>query len=279
MRKSVSLFFFSLSLFISAHAALPLEHLLYVGKAVPFYGTTNSGQEAMMDIAQRGRFAEQMASVVNSSLRIKNNIDIGFESCGQANAFFSPSRRAIVICTEFVEMIFRTAFDDHELMRKLPQTDIAQAMLGIIWGVYLHELAHALIHTNSVPVAGREEDVADQFTVWFSVNFIDPNRTQIIMPTIWLWKQMAKERSITDMTDSQRKRFMSNEHSLDEQRVFNLACWVLGTGLTGGEKASRFAGLPEARASRCQGEYAQTDFAMKSHFKRYFKSRPLRGSW
>lgn len=72
---------------------------------------------------------------------------------------------------------------------------------------------------------------------------------------------------------------MSNEHSLDEQRIYNMACWGLGTGLNGGAKTAQFAGLPNERAQRCPAEYAQVNMGMKNHFKKYFKVLPLRGAW
>jgi hypothetical protein len=66
---------------------------------------------------------------------------------------------------------------------------------------------------------------------------------------------------------------------LDEQRIYNLACWALGTGAQGGAKTAAFAKLPEERAQRCVGEYAKVDLGMKNRFKKYFKAKPLRGSW
>ncbi len=280
MQKSASLFFLTFFFCLSAQAALPFEQLLYEGKAVPFYSDSpDPEQQKFIELTKKWNLAERMAGLVNSSLRIKGDIGVGFESCNQVNAFFSPQRRTIVICSEFLEMVFKTAYNDHEFMRKLPPEQITKALVGLLWGIYFHELAHAIIHTNHVPVTGREEDVADQFAVWYAVNFVNLNQLPIVMPSIWLWSRMAKERSIPTMTEDQRKSFLSNEHSLDEQRIYNMACWVLGTGSAGGAKTARFAGLPETRAQRCPGEYAQVDRGMRNHFKKYFKSKPLRGSW
>lgn len=265
---------------LPAQAALPLEQFLYEGKAIPFYtDSPNSEQQLFINLAKRDQLAERMASILNGALRMKTNIGVGFESCGNVNAFFSPQRRSIVICSEFIEMVAKTAYNDKDFMMKLPKKQFSKVINGLIWGVYFHELAHAVIHTNRVPITGREEDVADQFAVWFAVNYVDLNQNPIIMPTIWLWTRLAKERDIPMMSEDQRKRFMSNEHSLDEQRIYNMACWVLGTGSEGGAKTARFAGLPEERAQRCPGEYAQVDMGMKNHFKKYLKIKPLRGRW
>lgn len=280
MRQTATVFLVALCFCLSARAAVPFEQLLYKGKAVPFYkDSANPAQQKLIETIKRGQLAERMAFVVNANLRMKGDIGVGFESCGQVNAFFNPQRQAVVICSEFVEMVIKTAYNDKDFMMRLPREQFAKIIDGLFWGVYFHELAHAIIHTNNVPVTGREEDVADQFAVWFAVNFVDLSQTPVVMPTIWLWSRMAKERSIPTMTEDERKSFLSNEHSLDEQRIYNMACWVLGTGSEGGAKTARFAGLPDARAQRCVGEYAQVDKGMRNHFKKYFKSKPLRGSW
>jgi hypothetical protein len=278
--KPASLFFTILVFCLSANATVPFEHLLYKGQATPFYNdSTDSEQQKYISGIKGSKLAERMASLVTGSLRMKSDIGIGFESCGRVNAFFSPQRRAIVICSEFIEMILITARNDKDFMMTLPREQFGKAMDGLIAGIFFHELAHAIIHTNNVPVTGREEDVADQFAVWFAVNFVNLNQNPVIMPTIWFWSRLAKERDIPSMTQQERRNFMSNEHSLDEQRIYNMACWVLGTGSEGGAKTASFAGLPNERAQRCRGEYAQVDRGMKSHFKKYFKMSPLRGTW
>jgi len=280
MRKIASIFFTVLFLSVSVQAAVPLEQLLYKGRGVPFYNdSSNPDQQRIIDALKRAQLAERMASIITNVLRVKSDIGVGFESCGRVNAFFNPQRHAIIICTEFLQMVARAGQSDTEFMAKLPREQVAKIVDGLLWGVYFHELGHAIIHTNHVPVTGREEDVADQFAVWFSVNFVNLNQTPIIMPTIWMWTRMAQERSIPTMSEDERKNFLANEHSLDEVRIYNMACWILGTGSEGGAKTAAFAKLPAQRAERCPGEYAQVDQGMKNHFKKYFKVKPLRGSW
>lgn len=265
---------------LPAHAALPFEQLLYEGRALPFYQPPVSTDHGQIAEAVRGaQLAERMASIVNNALRLRTNLAVGFKTCRSVNAYYSPQESAIVICYEFLEMVAKTAAKDQDFMMKLPREQFSKIFDGLLWGVYFHELAHAIININRIPVTGREEDVADQFAVWFAVNFVDLNRTPIIMPTIWLWTRLAKERDIPTMTEDQRKLFLANEHSLDEQRIYNMACWVYGTGTEGGAKTANFAGLPHERAQRCPAEYAQLDASMRRNFKKYFKVVPLGGRW
>lgn len=264
----------------ASHAALPFEQLLYKGKAIPFYNEpTNPQHKLYFDGITGSRLAERMADLVSASLMLKSDIGIGFEPCGQANAFFSPQRRSIIICVEFIDLVVKTASDDKDFMMKLPKQQFAQIIDGLIWGIFFHELAHAVISTNNVPITGREEDVADQFAVWFSINFLDQARNPIVVPQIWFWSRLASTRSIPSMNEQQLRSFMADEHSLDAQRIYNMACWYAGTGTDDSRRAAEATGLPPERLQRCSSEYAKLDQGMKNQFKKFFKLRPLRGAW
>lgn len=278
MRKLVAAVAFGLAC-AAANAASPIDMLLDKGRAVPFYGSAGAESSGMLlDVLKRSQLAERMATLVNASLYLRQDLQVGFESCGQVNAFFNRQRSAIIMCTEFLEMAGKLAAADGSMM-KLPRDQFAKVIDGLVWGVFFHELGHAVVHINRVPVTGREEDVADQFSAWYAMNFLDLSRTPVITPTIWLWMRMAKTRDIPTMSDEQRKAFLANEHSLDDQRVYNIACLALGSGSEGGKGAAKLAQLPEQRAERCADEYAQADFAMKKLFKRYFKIKPRSGHW
>ncbi|MES2190174.1 MAG: DUF4344 domain-containing metallopeptidase [Pseudomonadota bacterium] len=263
---------------LKSHAALPFEQLLYKGRAIPFYGTSQDAtQQQLLDAVKRSNLSERMAGMTTAALHLKSDIGVGFESCGSVNAFYSRQRHAVVICSELIETIAKLAGADQEVMGKLPREQFAKVIDGLIWGIYFHELGHALIDTNRISTTGREEDVADQFAVWFALNYVDLSTQPILMPTIWFWREMSKARSLPTMSQDQLRHFLSDEHSLDEQRIYNLACWAYGSNTPAGNGAARFARLPEQRAQRCAGEYASVDRGMMSHFRKFLKIRPLVG--
>lgn len=139
--------------------------------------------------------------------------------------------------------------------------------------MFFHEMGHAIIGINRVPITGREEDVADQFALYFASNFIE-QRAPVVQPTIWLFTQMAKQVDVASADQATIKRLMSNEHSLDQQRIFNLACWSLGANASRGFVSAQYVGLPQERASRCSGEYASLDRGIKKQFQRYLRVHP-----
>jgi len=96
----------------------------------------------------------------------------------------------------------------------------------------------------------------------------------VTAPTIWLFQQMARRQDIASADQESIKKLMSNEHSLDQQRVYNLACWAYGANSLSGLDAARAVGLPEDRARRCHGEYASLDRAFRKQFQKYLLLRP-----
>lgn len=260
--------------YLSAHAQsqLPFAELLWKGQAVPFYGTANTAQqEQILDAIKKSNLAERMAQVVNGSVRLHHNLNVGFTSCGYANAFFDRQKSAVVFCLEMVELIAGLAKDDNEIAMKLDRNEFAKTIDGAIWGIFFHELGHAIIGVNNVPITGREEDVADQFAVFYSVYFVEPRNIPVILPTVWLFRLMAKKSDVASANQDQLKRLMADEHSLDSQRIYNMACWAYGANPQRGAIAANFVGLPKERGDRCSNEWQTMDYGLRSRFKKYLK--------
>lgn len=241
---------------------------------MPFYGETKTEkQQQLMDVVKRTQLAERMARLVNGTTHLHSNLGVGFDSCGQANAFFDPQRSAVVVCVEMLELMVNLARSDPELM-KADRASFSRVIDGAVWGIFFHELGHALIGVNRIAITGREEDVADQFAVYYATNFIEPQGVPVVQPTIWLFSQMSKRVDIASADQDTIKRLMSNEHSLDQQRIYNLACWALGANASRGYASAQYVGLPQDRANRCSGEFASLDRGVKKQFQKFLKVRP-----
>lgn len=255
--------------------AVPFEELLYKGRVNAFYGNaSNPRQQQLLDSLKGSRFAERMAQLTDGVVRLHNNIGVGFVSCGSANAYFDPQRSAVVICLEMVELMAKLARSDTEGVMKMDRADFSRTIDGALWGIFFHELGHAIIGVNRVPITGREEDVADQFALYFATNFVEPRNVPVVQPTIWLFKQMSLQQDVASADQDTIKRLMSNEHSLDQQRIYNLACWAYGANPAKGAVSAQYVGLPEDRARRCGGEYATLHRGVSKQFQKYLKIQP-----
>lgn len=272
-------FALALGIAMQSWAASPIQKFLDKGRVTAFYGAAPSSDPLhMVDAIRRSGLAERMATLAGATLLLRRDLQVGFEACGRPEAFFSPDRGAIVICYEFVDLMAKTAAGDQHMMA-LPREQFSKLFDGALLSVYLHELGHAVVAINNVPVTGRAEDVADQFGAWFALNFLPLDRVPVIMPSLWLWGRLAQQRDLPSMSADQRRQFLANEHSLDEQRVYNIACMAAGARPDAAQSLITAVKMPAERAQRCPSEYAQVDYAMKKSFRKFFKVKPLRGTW
>ena len=268
MRSTSWLVVFCAFAALPSFASGPLEDVFYRGKVVPLYGKASTPrQQAILDKFREEHLAETLAKTVQDTVRLKRSLGIGFKSCGAPNAFYDRQKSTITFCLEMIELIVNQVDADPQLAGAGKLEVQQKVVVGAVYGILLHELGHAVLDINQVPITGREEDVADQFALYYATKIIEPVGVSIILATIWFFHTLEKRHDLA--SEEVIKRVMADEHSLDAQRTYNLACWALGANSGAGARAAKFVGLPEERARRCPNEYARLDFAMRTLFGKY----------
>jgi hypothetical protein len=72
------LWFLAFLVCIQAQARIPFDERLYTGAATPFYGpATDSELQPVLGAVKRAQLAERMATMVNTSLRLRTNLGFG----------------------------------------------------------------------------------------------------------------------------------------------------------------------------------------------------------
>jgi hypothetical protein len=262
--------------FVASHAmaALPYEELLYKGRAYgeyELYPKTPRATQLIRSIKQTG-FAENLAGFVSNSFRLKRDLAIRFETCGNPGAFFTPSRNTISLCLELFELINTMAQTDGHYAARLSPVERQKVVTGTIIGILYHELAHALIAINQIPVTGREEDVADQFAFYYGFNYFETRGQPVTVPTMWFFNGLARMSGVAGADQAALRRLLADEHSLSEQRVYNFACWAYGSQTPQGFYAANFAGLDQQRAVRCAKEFQGLNQGIQTQFQKYIKT-------
>ena len=118
---------------------------------------------------------------------------------------------------------------------------------------FYHELGHALIHVLDLPTTGREEDAVDQLSTYILAHESEDGDVPTLDAALAFlaWSEEAQE--------SEAKPAFWGEHSLNEQRFFNLVCWVYGQDPGRFQNLVQEGHLPEAQADRCPREWEQID--------------------
>lgn len=213
-------------------------HLLY-----KFVEPTNEAFVPYIDTVVKGELLTTTMAVVDKTITFPKDVTATVESCdGTVNAFYRPSTHDIHICYELIDAVhtqFTTvAFAEDDQEKQLAITSAALAFMMV------HEVGHAFLGENGIAVLGNQEDVVDDFS---GVFFIAAEAPAI---PIYGGRSM---RTLFPNTPA------SNEHSMSDQRYFNMLCLVLGSSpdkyasvLVGSEADGL---LPQERAVRCPSEW------------------------
>ena len=201
--------------------------------------------EALAEL-KKARVLEEIADDLNKTIAVPVDVTLTFTECNTVNAFYDPQKRRLNICFELVEHFYENFRPDAKT-----EEELDDAVFGAIAFVFYHELGHALVHILDLPITGKEEDAVDQLSTLILSDGSDEGEKSVIDGARWF---MLEEQQ--DDTDIDKLPFW-DEHSLNQQRFFNIICWLYG------QDEKKYAGLvkngvlPRERAARCRGEFEQ----------------------
>jgi hypothetical protein len=190
-------------------------------------------------------------------LKLPRKLVVKIDECGAPYREFKPGGPA-VICYETVSQIVQIASKADPDLRET-------VIVGTFVQAVLHEVAHGVIDILQVPVWGRMNDAADRLAAFIMMNFGDDVARQTIIGTAVFFELSGRSWTGSEFADLR---------SPEAQRYFNYLCIAFGgapktfeflTKAEGDKKAI----LPEDRARRCAGEYAQVHQAFNLRIMPY----------
>jgi Putative metallopeptidase len=126
-----------------------------------------------------------------------------------------------------------------------------------VWGnqfILGHELGHALIRQLNVPLTGMEEDSADGFATFFTVNDKDTGPNAALGAAV-LFDAMGSKRPNLTIED------FSSDHPVIMQRVYNFLCAVVGSDPQRLQNPLVTDGyIPTTRGLLCRKEWTQLNY-------------------
>ena len=227
------------------------------------YGETQNPRYAQLnELVKNSRVFDKLADFLNTILILQGDFPIIFKECGFVNAYYNPLEKEIVLCDELLEN-----FAYNFVYFVSTEEELDTAITDATYFILFHELGHGLIDIYNITYSGREEDVADQLSTIILVTLGEEGvRAAITGANFFYITSMQKDVSNYPFWD---------EHALDEQRYYNILCWVYGSDP---EKYNDFVGdygLPIGRAVRCQREYEKMsrfwDIAINPYVKEEIK--------
>ncbi|WP_057666175.1 DUF4344 domain-containing metallopeptidase [Stenotrophomonas koreensis] len=173
--------------------------------------------------------------------------------CETINAYYVAERGEIVLCYEMISYLVDLGLQLHrDPSGQADTTQAARFLLANLRFMMLHEVGHALVDQLQLNVTGREEDAVDQLATTLMLTLIDPEESEADVASNL---DMAGRFFLANTReDGYGLAHYAGEHSLGEQRYFNLMCLLYGADPGRYLRVVTSGRLPEARALRCPEE-------------------------
>jgi hypothetical protein len=184
-------------------------------------------------------------------LRLPHRLLLQTRGCdGISNAWSNED--SVTVCYEFIEDIWKSAS-----ARTTPAgIEPIDTLIGPLADVFLHEAGHAVFSILKIPLFGREEDAADQFSTYIMLRFDKEESRRLILGSAYQYKA---DLSSATVTMTQQK--FSDEHGTPAQRFYNLLCMAYGADPKLFSDVVEKGFLPADRAVSCDREYIQVSYA------------------
>jgi hypothetical protein len=224
------------------------------------YAKPRNADEATIVSLVKTSQLSKVAAELSKSLVLPRDVTISVQG-GSDGPYYDPRRRVIVYNHPFSVFILNVVKAEYP---RIPGYDLGVAFASIEYFVIFHEIGHALVHLWDIPVLGREEDAVDAFSTIFMTEFV-PNGGQIALWGADFFDFLGRNHGRYGQVD------FADEHSLDSQRAYSIACWVYGSGPKNYPSLEKI--LPRSRLVRCPSEYAQLRKAWLKFLKPHVRSK------
>jgi hypothetical protein len=238
---------------------------------ISYVAPKSADHQALYAMLKEQRALEKIRDLLRP-LRLPHRVLLQTRDCdGIANAF--SNEHSIVVCYELIDDIWK------KLPEKPTPSGLApiDALIGPFVDVFLHEAGHAVFNALKIPLFGREEDAADQFSTYIMLRFDKEESRRLILGSAYQYKGDLAAPTVT----VEQQKF-ADEHGTSAQRFFNLLCMAYGADpkLFADVVEKKF--LPEDRAIVCEHEYAQVSHAFQTLIGPYIDrnlARKLHKRW
>lgn len=208
---------------------------------------------------KQSKLFDLVVASLNAKLALPRNLPTRFAECGEANAFYDPLIKSITMCYELIG-----AIADEFSQGSGSDEELETATINTVLFVFFHELGHALIDILKLPVTGKEEDAVDQLASLILIESGDDGEEAALDGATWFLLQAGKT-GVDDLA-------FWDEHSLDAQRFYNIACWVYGRNPKKYSELVTAGLLPEPRAVQCVDEYRKMSESWMKLLSPYLKN-------
>jgi hypothetical protein len=234
---------------IPAHAAALKPNRVEVEYVPP----KTSAHDSLYRLVRDRHLLEQIRDLL-APLRLPRRLLLKTEGCdGEINAWYDAG--AITVCYEFLDWVWQAVPEQTTPAGVAP----IDALAGPIVQIIIHEAGHAAFDLLKIPIFGREEDDADQFSAYIILQSGKEEARRLIAGAAYQYKSGVQSENQNVAT----KRF-ADVHGTMAQRFFNILCLAYGADEDLFKDIVANGYLPKERAEGCSEEYGQVAYAFKT---------------
>ncbi|MEU3776887.1 DUF4344 domain-containing metallopeptidase [Streptomyces sp. NPDC032472] len=228
-------------------------------------------------VIRTSRVLEQTADWVNKTVALPHDLVVKVTDKvppGVTDAVTQPDGRTVYVPPAFLTQLEDALGNVVKTVKRpalFPEAqynvdDLTALSTQFIFG---HELGHALQRQLHLPNLGLEEDAADGFASFYTVNEAGPGPS---LAAAMLFDELARREGKLTLEG------FSSDHPVTQQRVFNFLCYLEGSDQQKFHEPLVDAGyLPKTRAPLCPQAWAMLDYGwwtqLKPHFSKAFKDQ------
>jgi hypothetical protein len=209
----------------------------------------NFGFQEVYDLLRQHNALERIKQIL-SPFRWPEQLVIETAECGAVNSYYQRKnfKPTVTICYEFLKRIMDLLPNETNPVG-LTRPDAA---VGQFFWVTFHEVGHAAFDIFNVPIFGHEEDAADNFATYITLQFGKDQARRLINGAAWAWRAYLGDYQKNPVVQTRLAAF-ATDHGLPQERFYNLVC--LAFGANSQEFADLAGFLPPTRLPNCSREY------------------------
>ena len=217
---------------------------------IKYVAPKSANYTALYGLLKERQALEKIRDIL-TPLRLPHRVLLQTRDCdGMSNALSNED--GVIVCYEFLDEIWKN------VPEKTTPSGVApiDAFIGPFTDVFLHEMGHLVFNVLKIPLFGREEDAADQFSTYIMLRFEKEEARRLILGSAYQYKG-----DLLSPTVTMAQQKFADEHGTPAQRFYNLLCMAYGADPKLFSDVIEKNFLPADRAVGCEREYAQISHA------------------
>ncbi len=224
------------------------------GTVRTIYATpTTKDEELAQSLLSAGGTAA-VAKELGKQFRLPFDVKVVVRNTSDTGPYYNPQDHTINLDYAFANFVLGQV---KAIDPKITDYNLGKNVAAINSFIFMHEFAHLLIDAYNLPITGKEEDAADQLATIFFTDFVKGG-PEYAFDAASFFASLAKNPSSLKQAD------FFDQHSLDQQRAYQIACWIAGSSDASYKHIQGLGLFTDARLQTCPDEYRQVDHAWRT---------------